>query len=517
MSTVIAGYQILAKLGQGGMGTVYRARQLAVDRAVALKVLVPRVAGDQILAEGFLREARAMGAINHPNVLTIHDAGRDGKTLYIALELMSGGDAEKLRREVGGKLPLRRALEIVRDAAAGAVALHAGGLLHRDIKPANIFLTAEGTAKLADLGLARLSGGPDELTADGAIVGTPAFMAPEQAAGSTEIDARADIYALGATLYTLAVGRRPFQGATAHTVLAQVLNDPVPEPQGLPSAVRAVIMRAMARDCGQRFPSAREFHAAVVECLRALDRPQTTAIYRKRRRAPWWPVPLAAMAVAGVILVVVTRQHPRAAEATAVASAHAAPVPVPSASTPSAAPAASEPAAVKPPATPPPVAGPWEEVALANAGFDGADKPDGWLVAGDKVSIFRDGAARTLRIIFHTNAPTVRAEQQLAIDPRWMELRASCRVRAPMGVTGTDPSAFIGCELRLEDPSGALPAIVWRTPDCTAEIPPDAFRATPIGPGQQVPPGYKRLSLAVVLDDVKGIVDVDDVRLEARR
>ena len=248
----IGGFRLLTKLGKGGMGTVWRAHQISMDREVALKLLDPALANDRRFADRFLREAKAMGAITHPHVVSCHDAGKDGKHLFIALELMRGGDVAELQIKAGGQLPVRRALEIMRDAADGLQALHLVGLIHRDLKPANLFLTPEGRVKVADLGLARANDASDQMTATGAVVGTPAYMSPEQAQGVEVLDIRCDIYALGATLYTLLTGVAPYKGVTPFAVVAQVINDPFPDPRQrlphLPKGVVDLILACTARD-----------------------------------------------------------------------------------------------------------------------------------------------------------------------------------------------------------------------------------------------------------------------------
>ena len=253
---VVAGFEIRSKLGQGGMGAVYRAIQLSIGREVALKVMAPEVAKNKGFAERFLREAMAMGAINHPNVITCFDAGQDGKLLYMALELMTGGDADQLAKAAGGILPPLRACEIVRDGAAGLVAIAKAGLIHRDIKPANIFLGENGNAKLADLGLARHEDGDDQMTRTGTAMGTPAFMSPEQAEGVADLDIRSDIYALGATLFALSTGHPPYAGPSAYAVVAKVINDPLPDPRSfnphVPEPVVQLIRSAMHKDRRKR-------------------------------------------------------------------------------------------------------------------------------------------------------------------------------------------------------------------------------------------------------------------------
>ncbi len=268
---IIGGFQLGVKLGQGGMGAVYRATQLSIGREVALKLMAPEVARNTTFAERFLREAIAMGAINHPNVITCFDAGQDGKMLYMALELMTGGDADQLARSHKGILPVVRACEIVRDGAAGLCAIHRAGLIHRDIKPANIFLGEDGTAKLADLGLARPEASSDQMTRTGTAMGTPAYMSPEQAEGVADLDIRSDIYALGATLYALVTGQPPFSGQSAYAVVARVINDPLPDPRtinpNIPEPVAQVIRAAMHKDRRKRQQTPSDLLHQLNRCL----------------------------------------------------------------------------------------------------------------------------------------------------------------------------------------------------------------------------------------------------------
>jgi serine/threonine protein kinase len=264
-------YEVQEKLGQGGMGAVYKARDANLHRIVALKVLAPGFATDREAAERFLREARAAARVNHPNVITVHGVGEEQGRLYMALEFLPGGDADQLLTQHGGKLPERLALRVLRDCARGLVAIEGAGLLHRDLKPANIFISADGTAKLADLGLARSQVGDDRMTQTGAIVGTPAFMAPEQARGEVDLDIRTDIYALGASLYSLLTGQPPFSGTSAFVVVSNLLNQPAPDPSlvrpDLTQPTVRLILRAMAKDRDERYPNANAFLAAVEGAL----------------------------------------------------------------------------------------------------------------------------------------------------------------------------------------------------------------------------------------------------------
>jgi serine/threonine protein kinase len=289
---LIGDFELLEPLGEGGMGVVYRARQRALDRQVALKVLTPKSATTPEAAERFAREARAAAAVNHPNVITIIAAGRDERSgrLYMAMELVRGGDAEQLAQAAGGKLPERRALEVLRDCARGLVAIERAGLVHRDIKPQNIFVTTEGVAKLADLGLARSQAGDDRVTQTGLVVGTPAFMCPEQAQGELDLDVRTDIYALGATLFRLLTGLAPYEGPSVMAILTKVVREPVPDPRKhLPSIsarTAEVVLRAMAKDRADRHASAADLLADVEEALAALTSGQVSGALLTKRPAP---------------------------------------------------------------------------------------------------------------------------------------------------------------------------------------------------------------------------------------
>jgi len=256
---VIGGYQLVAKLGQGGMGAVYKAVQLSMQREVALKVLVPRLAKDQEFVERFVREARAAGKVLHPNVITCYDVGQDQGVAFMSLELVRGGDALKLANGHGGQLPEARALAIIRDCAHGLAAIHKAGLIHRDIKPANIFVTEDGQAKLADLGLARQSDGDDRMTQTGMTVGSPAYMSPDQARGDSDLDIRTDIYSLGTTLYHLLAGKPPYDAAGTLATLNLVINGPIPDlaaiTPGIARSTAAIIAKAMAKDKNRRYPT----------------------------------------------------------------------------------------------------------------------------------------------------------------------------------------------------------------------------------------------------------------------
>jgi len=268
----IGGHRILSMLGRGGMGVVYRAEQKELHREVALKVLDESIArAESGTAQRFLREATTMARIKDDHVVTVFDAGRDGDHAFIVMELVEGGDAERLRSQLGGRISPKRSLEIIRDAALGLAAIHDSNLVHRDIKPTNIFLTLRGKAKLADLGLSRDAARPSgTTTASGQILGTPAYMSPEQARDDV-VDIRTDIYALGATLYTLLTGRAPYVAANPLAIAMLAIRGPFPDPRQivpiLPAPVAELIHRATAHLPADRFQTPAEFVTAIEAVL----------------------------------------------------------------------------------------------------------------------------------------------------------------------------------------------------------------------------------------------------------
>jgi tRNA A-37 threonylcarbamoyl transferase component Bud32 len=259
--TELGNFELISRLGQGGMGAVYKARQKSMDRIVALKILPKNLARNQAFIERFLREARAAGKLTHASIVTGIDAGVVDGYYYFAMEYVDGRNlGDRVRAD--GPLPEDEVVEIGRQIADALEYAHSRGLVHRDVKPENILVTGSGLAKLCDLGLARSSGSDDDqrLTQAGCAVGTPYYISPEQVRGE-EPDARADIYALGCTLYHLLTGRPPFQGSSPlgtmqmHlTATAPSLTEVNPENS---RAMEAVIERMMARAMSERYQTAR--------------------------------------------------------------------------------------------------------------------------------------------------------------------------------------------------------------------------------------------------------------------
>ena len=254
-------YELLARLGHGGMGTVYKARHLRLKRFVAVKVISQQRLPDPQAVTRFHREMEAVGRLNHPNIVQATDAGEAAGHHFLAMEFVEGCNLAQLVR-FGGPLPVADACEIVRQAAVGLEHAHEHGLVHRDVKPSNLMLTRDGTVKVLDLGLARLLDSPgDEAKATGSqqILGSPDFMAPEQAQDSRQVDARTDLYCLGCTLYFLLTGRPPFAEPQHDTrmkkVMAHVREQPTPVQSvrsDLPSSLIDLLARMLAKSPGDR-------------------------------------------------------------------------------------------------------------------------------------------------------------------------------------------------------------------------------------------------------------------------
>ena len=268
-------YRVLKELGRGGMGAVYRAIDTRLDRTVALKVLIPELAADPAARERFLREAKAAAKLSHDNVVTVYEADERDGVPYIAMQLLQGYPLDQYLKTKGAP-PLAHVVRIGIEAARGLAAAHALGLVHRDIKPANLWLESpNGRVKVLDFGLAKPVGTDAELTKSGAVVGTPAFMSPEQARG-LKVDHRTDIFSLGAVLYRVLAGRNPFAGANMMAVLMALgTEDPMPLRElnaEVPAALAELIHRMLAKKPEDRPQSARE----VAYALRAvLAQPST--------------------------------------------------------------------------------------------------------------------------------------------------------------------------------------------------------------------------------------------------
>src|SRR3954466_10327915 len=261
---VFADHRIEAVAGRGGMGVVYRAVHLALERVVALKLIAPAFAGDPGFRARFVRESRAAASIEHPNVIPIFSAGDEQDVLYISMRFVDGEDLPALpRRE--GKIQPRRAARIVAQIGLALDAAHERGLVHRDVKPANVLLTPTDHAYLTDFGLTKRVGeGATQVSRPGGWVGTLGYVAPEQIRGA-RIDARADVYALGAVLYHALTGAPPFSADSDEATMWRHLNDDPPRVGGdVPAGFDAVIRRSLAKRPEDRYPSAGDLGRAAL-------------------------------------------------------------------------------------------------------------------------------------------------------------------------------------------------------------------------------------------------------------
>jgi serine/threonine protein kinase len=265
----LAQYEVTASLGAGGMGEVYRARDVRLAREVAIKVMAPHIAADPVMRQRFETEARAVAALSHPSILAIHELGVAGDVPFAVMELLEG---QTLRARLqGGALPWRDAVGIAITIAEGLAAAHQKGIVHRDLKPENIFITTEGAVKILDFGLAlhRLPG--SELptgaqTLPGVVLGTFGYMSPEQVTGD-RVDGRSDVFAAGCMLFEMVAGRRLFDGGSPQEVIAGLLHtgprDLSAVDAAAPADLRAIIARAVDRNADRRFASAADFALAL--------------------------------------------------------------------------------------------------------------------------------------------------------------------------------------------------------------------------------------------------------------
>src|SRR5262249_10032213 len=257
----VAGYEILGELGRGGMGVVYQARQVRLNRPCALKMILAGAHAHPEVAARFLAEARAIARLQHPHVVQIYHIGEAEGLPFLELEYVEGGS---LDRQLDG-IPWtpRRAARLAEQLARGTAEAHRLGIVHRDLKPGNVLLAGDGAAKITDFGLAKALGSDSGLTRSESVLGSPSYMAPEQAEGrARQAGPAADIYAVGAILYELLTGRPPFRGPTALETLEQVKAAGPVSPSrlvpGLPRDLETICLKCLAKEPGQRYPAATE-------------------------------------------------------------------------------------------------------------------------------------------------------------------------------------------------------------------------------------------------------------------
>jgi eukaryotic-like serine/threonine-protein kinase len=316
--TKLGPYEINAPLGAGGMGEVYRARDTRLDRAVAIKVLPAHHSSDAVRRQRFEREAKAISALQHPHICTLHDIGHQDGTDYLVMELLEGETlASPLTR---GALPLEQTLRYGIEVADALDTAHHRGIVHRDLKPGNIFLTTHGEAKVLDFGLAKLeedeSGPemetatrPEVLTSPGMAVGTVAYMSPEQARGEP-LDARTDIFSLGSVLYEMATGKLAFPGETSGVVSKAILEQtplpPTASNPNLPMQLDHVVSKALEKDRDLRYQSAADLRADLRRLLRDSTSVRITSAATphqdSKSRKKWLAASLVALALIMLVL-----------------------------------------------------------------------------------------------------------------------------------------------------------------------------------------------------------------------
>jgi serine/threonine-protein kinase len=303
----LGNYDLLEELGRGGMGVVYKAVPRLAGRTVAVKLVLGGAASGADDRRRFLAEVQSMARLRHPHIVPIHEIGEEEGCSYFSMEYMPGGTlSDKVRR---GPVPVAEAARIIEHLAAAVQAAHEAGVLHRDIKPGNVMFDGDGTPKLTDFGLCKQLDQGDGHTRTGAVVGTAAYMPPEQAGGTRELTATADVYSLGATLYAVLTGRAPFIGRDFQQTIHRVLNDdPVP-PRALrgeiPRDLEAVCLKALEKDAARRYPTAQalgEDLARWREGASTLARPQSWPQRIARRLRRHW----RAVTLATVLLVTVS-------------------------------------------------------------------------------------------------------------------------------------------------------------------------------------------------------------------
>ncbi len=325
MGTKFGGYEILGPLGAGAMGEVYRARDAALNREVAIKVLPAYVSRDPDRLRRFQQEAQAAGALNHPNILAVYRFGSYSGAPYLVSELLIGGTLRETMNR--GSMPVRKVIDIGVQIARGLAAAHEKGIIHRDLKPENFFLTKDGQVKILDFGLAKLAQPPTDVhdrrpsgieeTHPGMLVGTAGYMSPEQVRGTT-VDHRADVFAFGGILFEMLTGKRPFSGSSWAETMASILkDDPPPFSQaapGTPVALQRVVLRCLEKSPDERFQSASDLAFA----LEALSDPASGATTPANqepgpRRLPrsqlWLVAVLSVLLLAAIGYIVIARQN----------------------------------------------------------------------------------------------------------------------------------------------------------------------------------------------------------------
>ncbi len=302
-------YRIVAPLGKGGMAAVYKAYQPSMERYVALKILPRHYAADPSFVGRFDQEAKVIAALEHPNILPVHDYGQADEYAYLVMRYVEGGTLTDVLQ--GRPLPLPKICSIITQVAAALDYAHARGVVHRDVKPSNVLMDPQGNCLLSDFGIARMIEATARFTATGSFVGTPTYASPEQCLGR-ELDGRSDVYSLGVMLYEMATGRPPFDAETPMAIMVMHIHDPLPLPRQvnprLPEGVERVILKALAKRPEDRYQTAGEMAralAAVPTTAAAQSAPgllsTTTLKPQPGRRIPVWGWIVGGLAILCVL------------------------------------------------------------------------------------------------------------------------------------------------------------------------------------------------------------------------
>ncbi len=273
----VPGYKVIRKLGEGGMATVFLAMQESLDREVALKVMSPVLAANATFCEQFMKEGRIAAKLTHPHLMTVHDIGAENGVYYLASEYLPAGTL----RERMDRITTNEILDVTRDIAAGLAYAHEKGFVHRDVKPGNIMFRANGTAVLADFGIAKAMKSVSAATMAGNAIGTPDYMSPEQAQ-ATMIDGRSDLYSLGAVLFECLAGHKPYQANDAYAVALMHVTEPVPQLPENVTWLQPLIEGLMAKNPDQRFATGEAYIAALDRLL--MEHPQADASAQQAAR-----------------------------------------------------------------------------------------------------------------------------------------------------------------------------------------------------------------------------------------
>jgi serine/threonine-protein kinase len=270
-------YAIQSELGRGAMGVVYKATDTALERPVAVKtvnITLEREHADKY-EKRFYQEARAAGSLNHPNIVTVYDVGKEGNVVYMAMEFIEGQELRSLLAE-GRALPVSQAVSIAAQVAEGLAYAHQHGVVHRDVKPANIMVLADGPVKITDFGIARMRASNDELTQSGMMLGSPKYMSPEQVIGK-RADHRSDIFSLGVIVYETLTGSVPFSGENVTALMYQIVNFAPPAPSAVnpavPELLNFIVAKMLAKPLEERYQSAQELANDLRNCERQIASP----------------------------------------------------------------------------------------------------------------------------------------------------------------------------------------------------------------------------------------------------